>query len=361
MNKKICSAVIALMMLAPSSIYAMEATTSSLGEEQFGECDPDVIYDTSYTAKTIVNGRLREFACMTGSRTLTIVPANGKVQVVAKTDGWYKVITTDGKTGWMGAKLLSKTSEKPVEIKKVINSDVFGQLVSLLSNLSIEQLNLLKEKIMARIGDAQNKPKETPVVNPNGKISLTGESHDGKVNLNWSIADVNVDQGFKVVVASHENPVYPGDDYHYITDPGARSDEWNATPGTYYFRVCQYLGGKCGTYSNNVKVVISGTESTSETSTGNSTGKITLSGGAVGHTVKLNWTLSGMTSRMGYKVVYSTSENPVYPGNDYHYYSEESTKTDEWQMDPGTYYFRACEYLGGKCGVYSNNLKVIVQ
>jgi len=64
------------------------------------------------------------------------------------------------------------------------------------------------------------------------------------------------DMGFKVVIKDSLNPVYPGDEYHYLANASVRSDVWsNLEVGkTYYFRVCEYLGGKCGVYSNAMKM-----------------------------------------------------------------------------------------------------------
>lgn len=70
------------------------------------------------------------------------------------------------------------------------------------------------------------------------------------------------DQGFKVVWSKNEGPTYPlrsGDKYHYFTETNKDSDTLEAFDGSgeYYVRVCEYLGGKCGVYSNQVKVSLS--------------------------------------------------------------------------------------------------------
>jgi hypothetical protein len=69
------------------------------------------------------------------------------------------------------------------------------------------------------------------------------------------------DQGFKVVWSKNEGPTYPlrnGDKYHYFTDANKNSDTLEAFSGsgTYYVRICEYLGGKCGVYSNQVKITL---------------------------------------------------------------------------------------------------------
>ena len=68
------------------------------------------------------------------------------------------------------------------------------------------------------------------------------------------------------------------------------------------------------------------------------------------------------SSRYGYKIVKSTSKNPVYPGNSYLYISNSNQTSATWSIKDGqTYYFRVCQYLGGKCGTYSNSPKSQVQ
>ncbi|HNX11342.1 MAG TPA: hypothetical protein PKI61_04340, partial [bacterium] len=201
--------------------------------------------------------------------------------------------------------------------------------------------------------DNQSSEVEGNLNNSNGSITLTGANHDGTIDLNWTLANMTSPNGFKVVVATHENPVYPGDDYHYLTSPDVRSDAWSdLDSGTYYFRVCEYLGGACGVYSNNYKVTILQPVS-------NTDGSITLTGNVVDGKINLNWTLANMTSPNGFKVVVAGHENPIYPGDTYHYLSSPTVRSDSWSDLPaGTHNFRVCEYLGGACGVYSNNLQL---
>jgi hypothetical protein len=192
------------------------------------------------------------------------------------------------------------------------------------------------------------------------KITLTVTGAANSAILNWQ-PNFTSSQGFKLVKAEHSNPIYPGDDYQYLTDPSARDYTWTGlTAGqTMHFRVCEYLGGKCGVYSNDVSVKISG-----QTTTDNSNGTITLTGSydPATNKVNLSWTLGNMISDLGFKVVYSAQPYPVYPGNEYHYLSDANARYDYWQnLEPGTYHFRVCEYLGGSCGIYSNDLAVNVQ
>lgn len=206
-----------------------------------------------------------------------------------------------------------------------------------------------------------NVSKGTTTDNSSGSITLTASwsAEKNKVILQWKPTDLYSAKGFKVVKSTAANPVYPGNDYHYLSDPATRSDYWTGlTAGTYHFRVCEYLGGSCGKYSNDVSVTVPGT------TTDNSNGSITLSGyyeASLGK-VLLNWSMADMYSDLGFKVVYSETANPVYPGNEYHYLSDPATRSDKWVgLEPGTYHFRVCEYLGGSCGIYSNDLTLTVQ
>ncbi|MGD9276651.1 MAG: hypothetical protein PVJ67_05745 [Candidatus Pacearchaeota archaeon] len=80
---------------------------------------------------------------------------------------------------------------------------------------------------------------------------------------------------------------------------------------------------------------------------------------------ELQWITEGY-SKMGFKVVWSRNSSPTYPlrnGDKYHYYSSPSAHEDKLEAfdGEGTYYARVCEYLGGKCGIYSNEVEVYLK
>lgn len=75
---------------------------------------------------------------------------------------------------------------------------------------------------------------------------------------------------------------------------------------------------------------------------------------------KVKWYTEGY-SKNGFKVVYSKTSSPTYPtrdGDQYIYLAEPTavTTTLDAFAGSGTYYVRVCEYLGGACGVYSNQV-----
>lgn len=78
----------------------------------------------------------------------------------------------------------------------------------------------------------------------------------GKVH--WKV-DGHSSMGFKVVWSKVAGPTYPNRDsdrYQYLDSASANMTQLEAFDGSgwYYVRVCQYLGGACGTYSNEVKI-----------------------------------------------------------------------------------------------------------
>jgi len=184
-------------------------------------------------------------------------------------------------------------------------------------------------------------------------------------NINWS-TDGDSAKGFKVVWSKNEHPTYPtrsGDKYHYFSSPDRNTDilEAFSGDGAYYVRVCEYLGGKCGLYSNEIKVVLNNDSEDKKETNNNSEllRKITLNFDGT----KLKWQTDG-SSPKGFKVVWSKNIQPEYPtrsGDKYRYLSNPRS----YFLKPtpfdgaGKYYARVCAYLGsGKCGVYSNQIEL---
>jgi hypothetical protein len=194
-------------------------------------------------------------------------------------------------------------------------------------------------------------------------INLSGENEE----INWSVTGESI-HGFKVVWSPNPNPTYPlreGDKYHYYSSPRHNEDTLTAFAGegTYYVRVCEYLGGKCGVYSNEIKVNLEEEKNICDSCNefkeeADRVKSIELEGEGE----KIKWELDGKSEK-GVKVVWSKNPNPTYPlreGDKYHYYSDSEKGEDTLKAfaGEGNYYVRVCEYLDGKCGIYSNEIKV---
>lgn len=104
----------------------------------------------------------------------------------------------------------------------------------------------------------ESKPKTKPKPADNGVVTSISLSGIGGASVQWSTAGYS-DKGFKVVWSKVSGPTYPTrstDKYQYLSDPASSATSLSAFdgPGTYFVRVCEYLGGACGVYSNQITV-----------------------------------------------------------------------------------------------------------
>ncbi len=252
-------------------------------------------------------------------------------------------------------KVEKKDVQKYLEEKKKLKAAEADQALALKKE---EKKREQAKKEELKKQEKQKEKDRENVVSGGGTIELAVAQKEGRVVLEWKVAGMETPLGFKVVKGKEDNPVYPGNDYHYLSDASVRRDEWKGlSSGVYSFRVCEYLGGSCGAYSNNVKVEVVGEK---EENVADHSGAITLAAVKTDTGVSLSWKVDGFTSEKGFKVVRDDESLPEYPGDDYHYYESPERRTDEWtKLESGkTQYFRVCEYLGGKCGLYSNEVSV---
>jgi hypothetical protein len=183
-------------------------------------------------------------------------------------------------------------------------------------------------------------------------ITNVSETAKGQVSVSWT-AQGNYPNGFKVVFSKDTStPVYPGNQYVYLTNPAARNAAVTGlTEGKkYYFRVCKFNGSGCDFYSNTFSIVLSGGGSTDEKIVLNSISKVNDT------KVKLDWSATGSFPK-GFKIVYSShNTSPVYPGDQYVYLSDPAARSAyvESLKAGETYYFRVCKYNGSGCDFYSN-------
>jgi hypothetical protein len=94
------------------------------------------------------------------------------------------------------------------------------------------------------------------------------------------------------------------------------------------------------------------------TTTTNTTPKISLTGKQVSGGIQLNWSLSNLDAPEGFKIVKSTTANPVYPDNSLQYMDASARSATLSIKDGKTYHFRVCKYTNGSCTNYSNDITV---
>ncbi|NSW53099.1 MAG: fibronectin type III domain-containing protein [Anaerolineae bacterium] len=198
----------------------------------------------------------------------------------------------------------------------------------------------------------------TPTPKPtteSGALVITSvtETGKGQVAVSWS-ANGDFPKGFKVVWSKDTStPVFPGNDYVYLSNPAARSAAVTGlTEGVkYYFRVCKYNGSGCDLYSNTYSIQLSGGGgSTEDKLVLNSITKVSDT------KVQLQWSATGSFPK-GFKIAYSShNTSPVFPGDQYVYASDPAARSAYVEgLVPGeTYYFRVCRYTGSGCDLYSN-------
>ncbi len=194
---------------------------------------------------------------------------------------------------------------------------------------------------------------KTPVVS--GAVNSISLKSTGGASISWVINGYS-SQGYKVVWSKNAHPTYPtrsGDKYLYYTNPDQKNSSLEAFSGSgsYYVRVCEYLGGKCGVYSNEIKVQLAVTDQR--------VSNISLSYLGEG---MVKWNTTGESSQ-GFKLVWSKKTGPTYPlrtGDTYLYFTDpkQSTASVSAFDGSGVYFVRVCEYLGGTCGVYSNEIQI---
>lgn len=170
--------------------------------------------------------------------------------------------------------------------------------------------------------------------------------------------------GFKLVVAKHNNPTYGVDEAIFMQVESAGEYFYAAQDGqTYFVRVCEYSGYDCVNYSNVASVVASTKPEPKPitpvpTPSGNVV--ITSISGMPG-AFKAIWSFGGEPAN-GFKIVYSkTDSTPTYGEDSYNYISDTGTRQAvTGGLEAGTYYVRVCRYVSGGCDFYSATKTVVV-
>ena len=116
------------------------------------------------------------------------------------------------------------------------------------------------------VASAMTTEPTEPAVSQVNSITL---SSTGNGEVSWEV-DGTAAKGYKLVWSKISGPTYPlreGDKYVYYSDPATLSGSVYGFDGegAYFVRVCEYLGGECGTYSNEIEVTL---EASAEGATG---------------------------------------------------------------------------------------------
>lgn len=248
---------------------------------------------TGQEAEVVNNQTVGQNADNTASSTKSVVKTSGGAATVKKTPAETKVTAppasnlTDvksivlsssggGKVSWKVSGYAEKgyevvwsknskptdpvrTGDKSVRIAEPDTTsatlDAFsgaGTYYVRVCEYSGDACGLYSNEITVNLGVSKD---ETPAYGPVKTITL---SSLGNGQIVWRV-DGYSDKGFEVVWSKISGPTYPNrssDRYLYYGDPQQNSATVDAfdNPGYYFVRVCEYLSGICGVYSNEIKV-----------------------------------------------------------------------------------------------------------
>ena len=338
--------------------------------QAFG-CYVDPVYERSLTGTVVIGARVRDGACMENTTVLTTLAVGTSVNIIAETDGWYKVSLPNGTKGWVGARLITVTDKSGYTATKSVESATpEAQKVTEPVAVSSDLTERVKGYILLQVQSAG----EAWYVHPeDGKryymrdgaaaynmmryFGLGVSNKDmGKILAgDWTLRD-RLRGKIVLQVELHGEAYYIHPKYatvHYLKDGaeayrimrekslGITNADLSAVPSKSFDA---YVAEREAAIKTTVAPVTT------------SQGTINLSGYAQDGKAVLNWNVNGVDTPIGFKVVKSVNPNPVYPGDAYHYLSNPDVRSDVWTGLSGVYHFRVCQYLGGACGVYSNDI-----
>ncbi len=321
--------------------------------------------ETTGTEITLVDGQVYSRIVESDEFTFTVVTANERFEALGTayktstdgTDDTLEVYQSEVKVDSQEIEV-SEGNQYDTTTKQVkaidlaqLDKDEFTQWNKQKDTESDEfkdKLGVLKDKVEA--------PTAPPApTQPNASITLSATETTDGVKLTWSLNGVSSRQGFKIVRSgSDTTPTYGENEAQYVGDSTATTKVWYSDKGgSHYYRVCIYYEGTCSNYSNMIKANSPVVKKEPILS-----GSINLSiNGQV-----IDWSLTGGNAPHGYKVVLSSSPNPVYPDNSIQYTGATTANLPE--KAPGTYYVRVCKYTNGTqdagCVDYSNQITYVV-
>ncbi len=262
-----------------------------------------------------------------------------------------------------------------------------GQEIKAIKSDVKEEIKTLKEETKAEvktlIGEKKDTVKESYVGTPGESsvtsITLVANSPEAE-HVSWTVDGTLVagmDRGVRVIFSKSPNPTYGTNLSLPVGWKNYAKIYAKEGVGTYYVRVCEFLGDRCGTYSNEVTVTVRGSGAGGEYyENGEWKSNRTANGPAASSVSSMtliandpapehvSWTVNGTIVQgmdRGVRVLYSTSPNPTLGAAGvlsqpvgYKRY------TKVWpKFGAGTYYVRVCEYLGNNtCGTYSNEITI---
>jgi len=95
------------LFIFPVLFTLMISLFVTVNPAQAGDCYQDPIYDRTWAAHISHAAFVRDKACMEGSVVKSTLALNTKINIIAETDGWYKIKAANGTEGWIGQWLIT--------------------------------------------------------------------------------------------------------------------------------------------------------------------------------------------------------------------------------------------------------------
>lgn len=235
------------MFVFPSLTFAVNTTSISASTSNYSE--EELVALISKLQKQLEEVRKNKVQCVLADVDLSIGDGEGDgmkeyvkgLQNFLKEKGYLK----SDATGYFG----KLTRSAVTSFQKESGLEQTGE-INASTRASIKNLKCKKDYF-----NKKSEVKEA-VKNTTAVSSITASVNRDTVK--WSTAGYSKN-GYKIVWSKNSNPTYPnrdGDKYVYLSEPSTSSTTLEAFngAGTYYVKVCEYLGGSCGTYSNEVTI-----------------------------------------------------------------------------------------------------------
>lgn len=248
MIKKIFILLVSVCVFVfPSLTFAVNTTSISASTSNYSE--EELVALISKLQKQLVEVRKNKVQCVLADVDLSIGDGEGDgmkeyvkgLQNFLKEKGYLK----SDATGYFG----KLTRSAVTSFQKESGLEQTGE-INASTRASIKNLKCKKDYFNKK-SEVKEAVKNTTVVS-----SITASVNGNTVK--WSTVGYSKN-GYKIVWSKNSNPTYPnrdGDKYVYLSEPSTSSTTLEAFngAGTYYVKVCEYLGGSCGMYSNEVTI-----------------------------------------------------------------------------------------------------------
>ena len=256
--KRILLTMIAIVVLSTAPVASTSAMNTTSGDYSSMTIAQLVELINQLKARINVLSASESSACFVSDTTLSLGDGEigdglsddvERLQVFLREKGFF---TFSKNTGFFGKVTRTAVLSFQASVGLPQTGDFDAATRTKAHAMTCTKLGKIKTEVKNDIKKDEKK-YENPVSKVSSIVAYASGSH-----ITWSTVG-NSPQGFKVVWSKNVGPTYPTreeDKYNFHPEPSTSSSNIDAFKGagTYYVRVCEYLGGACGVYSNELTV-----------------------------------------------------------------------------------------------------------